>query len=175
MRHGWIAFIIISIGLISAVYGSAEELFQSSLIDPHRLSKKDCEICHVDADRDPGSLKLMSNSRCVGCHTDLKWSQPHPVDISTNILLPDDLPLVNGRLGCITCHFFHPFSGKYQNRSGNLLRRPGRGTCSAPRLPGWTCRVWPPGAPRARIRCCRMLRRRSRPRPGSRRATIPSP
>ena len=133
MRYWWVAFIIISIGFIHTGYGSAAELFQSSLIDPHRFSKRDCEMCHVDADKDPGNLKLISNSRCVGCHADLQWSQPHPVDISPNILLPDDMPLVNGRLGCITCHFFHPFSDKYKNRSGNLLRRPGRGTffCAA--------------------------------------------
>jgi predicted CXXCH cytochrome family protein len=127
MRHGWVAFIIISIGFIPAGYGSAGGLYQTSLTDPHEFSQRDCEMCHVDADNNPGNLKLMSNSRCVGCHTDLQWSQPHPVDIATNILLPDDMPLVNGRLGCSTCHFFHSFSDKYKNRSGNLLRRPGRG------------------------------------------------
>jgi predicted CXXCH cytochrome family protein len=140
MRYWWVAFIIISIGLIHTGYGSAAELFQSSLIDPHQFSKRDCEMCHVDADNNLGNLKLMSNSRCVSCHADLQGSQPHPVDISSNILLPDDMPLVNGRLGCITCHFVHSFSDPYQNRSGNLLRRPGRGaffcdTCH-PRIDG---------------------------------------
>lgn len=127
MRHWWVAFIIISIGLIPTGYGSTGGLYQTSLIDPHRFSKRDCEMCHVDANNDPASLKPMFNSRCVGCHADLEQSQPHPVDILTNILLPDDMPLVNGKLGCITCHFFHPFSDKYRNRSGNLLRRPGKG------------------------------------------------
>jgi len=127
MRHWWTAFIIISIGLIPPGYGFARELMQSSSIDPHRFSPRDCEICHVDADNDPGNLKPMPNSRCVGCHADLQWSQPHPVDIAVNSLLPNDLPLVNGRLGCITCHFAHSFSDRYKNRSGNLLRRPGRG------------------------------------------------
>ena len=133
MRHGWVAFIIISIGLIPTGYGSTGELYQTSLIDPHRFSKRECEMCHVDADKDPGSLKLMFNSRCVGCHADLNQAQPHPVDISPNILLPDDMPLVNGKLGCISCHFVHPFSDAYKNRSGNLLRRPGKGAffCSA--------------------------------------------
>lgn len=133
MRHRWLAFIIISIGLIPKGYGSGGELMQPSLLDPHRFSQTDCEICHVDADNHPANLKPISNSRCVGCHADLKWSQPHPVDIETNRLLPDDLPLVNGRLGCITCHFAHSFSDRYKNRSGNLLRRPGRGAlfCAA--------------------------------------------
>ena len=127
MRYWWVAFIIISIGLIPTGYGSTGGLYQTSLIAPHEFSKRECERCHVDADKDAGSLKPMSNSRCVGCHADLKQSQPHPVDISPNMLLPDDMPLVNGKLGCITCHFFHPFSDKYKNRSGNLLRKPGRG------------------------------------------------
>ena len=127
MRHWWIAFIIISIGLIPTGYGSTGRLDQTTSKELHRSSKRDCEMCHLDADKDPGSLKPMSNSRCTGCHADLKQSQPHPVDISPNTLLPDEMPLVNGKLGCITCHFFHPFSDKYKNRSGNLLRKPGRG------------------------------------------------
>jgi len=140
MRNWWVAVIIISIGLIPSGYCSEEGLFQTSLMDPHRVSQRECDMCHMDADKDPGSLKPMSNSRCVGCHADLKASQPHPVDISPNILLPADMPLVNGKLGCITCHFFHPFSDRYKNRSGNLLRRPGRGAffCAAchPRIDG---------------------------------------
>ena len=133
MRHWWIAFIIFSIGLLPAGYGSAVEFNQTSLKGPHPFLKRDCGSCHVDADKNPGSLKLMSNSRCVGCHADLKQSQPHPVDILPNISVPADMPLVNGRLGCITCHYYHPYSDKYKNRSGNLLRRPGKGAffCAA--------------------------------------------
>ncbi len=133
MRNWWVTFIIISIGLISPGYCSEGGLFQTSLMDPHRFSQSECEMCHVDADKDPGSLKAMFNSRCVACHTDLRTAQPHPVDISPNILLPADLPLVNGRLGCITCHYFHAFSDQYKNRSGNLLRRPAKGAlfCAA--------------------------------------------
>jgi predicted CXXCH cytochrome family protein len=133
MRHWWAAVIIVSVGLIPAGYVSAAELYQTSLADLHQFSRRDCTRCHVDADNDPGNLKPMSNSRCVDCHADLKQPQPHPVDISPNIFVPADMPLVNGKLGCITCHFYHPFSDKYKNRSGNLLRRPGRGAffCAA--------------------------------------------
>ncbi len=72
MRYGWVAFFLISIGLISITYGSTGELFQSSLKEPHRFSNKEYYACHVDAVKDPGSLKPMFNSRCVGCHADLK-------------------------------------------------------------------------------------------------------
>lgn len=133
MRHGWVAFIIISIGFVPAGYGSSKDSFFPSLIDPHRLSQNECDRCHVDAENDPARLKLVSNTRCVSCHADLKQSQPHPVDITPRMLLPDDMPLVNGKLGCITCHYFHPSSDKNKIRSRNLLRRPVTGTffCAA--------------------------------------------
>ena len=133
MRYRLVVFIFLSMVLISKTYGSTAELFHGSLKEPHRFSKRECGLCHVDADIDPSSLKTMFNSKCVSCHTELKESISHPVDISPNISIPGDMPLANGKLGCITCHFFHPFSDKYKNRSGNLLRRTGKGAvfCAA--------------------------------------------
>jgi predicted CXXCH cytochrome family protein len=133
MRYRWVVFFLVSIVLISTAYGTTAGPFQASLNEPHRFLKRECGLCHVDADKDPSSLKTMFNSKCVGCHADLKKSEPHPVDISTDISIPADMPLVNGRLGCITCHFIHPASNEYGNRSGNLLRRTGRGAvfCNA--------------------------------------------
>ena len=127
MRCRWVVFFLISIGLISPAYGTALAPSQSSLNEPHQFSKKECGLCHMDAEENPAGLKPISNAKCVSCHIELKESQSHPVDISPSILIPADMPLANGKLGCITCHYFHPSSDKYTNRSGNLLRRPGRG------------------------------------------------
>ena len=127
MRYHWVAFFLVSIILTSTAYGTTAGPFQASLNEPHRVPKKECGSCHVDADKDPSSLKTIFNSKCVGCHAELKESKSHPVDIYPNNSIPGDMPLSNGKLGCITCHYFHPFSDKYKNRSGNLLRRPGRG------------------------------------------------
>ncbi len=127
MRYCWVTFFIFSIGLISTAYCTTVGSFQASSNEPHQFSKRECGMCHVDVDKDPSSLKNIFNSKCVGCHVELKASTSHPVDISPNIIIPTDMPLANGNLGCITCHFFHPFSDKYKNRSGNLLRRPGKG------------------------------------------------
>jgi predicted CXXCH cytochrome family protein len=127
MRYRWVVFFLVSIGLISTAFGTTTGPFQASLNEPHRFSKRECGLCHVDADKDPSNLKTIFNSKCVGCHAELKESKSHPVDIYPNILIPSDMPLSNGKLGCITCHYFHPFSDTYKNRSGNLLRRPGRG------------------------------------------------
>ncbi|MFC1880294.1 cytochrome c3 family protein [Thermodesulfobacteriota bacterium] len=127
MRYRWVVFFLISIGLISTAYGTALGPSQPSLNEPHRFPERECGLCHVDADEDPSNLKTIFNSKCVSCHAELKESNSHPVDISPNISIPGDMPLANGKLGCITCHYFHPFSDQYKNRSGNLLRRPGRG------------------------------------------------
>jgi predicted CXXCH cytochrome family protein len=133
MKYRWVAFILISIEFISTAYGSAGELFQTSLNEPHRFSKKECDLCHADADKDPSRLEPMFNSKCMGCHPDVNQSLSHSVDIAPAISIPGDMPLVNGRMGCITCHYFHPFSDKHKNRSGNLLRRSGKGAlfCNA--------------------------------------------
>ena len=127
MRYRWIIFFIVSIGLISTAYGTTKDPFQSSSNEIHQFSKRECGLCHMDADNNPASLKTISNAKCVSCHVELKESGSHPVDISPKLSIPGDLPLAKGKLGCITCHFFHPFSDKFKNRSGNLLRRPGRG------------------------------------------------
>ena len=127
MRYRSIIFFIVLIGFISTAYGTTQATFQTSMNKPHQFSKRECGLCHVDADKDPANLKTINNAKCVSCHVELKESESHPVEISPKLLIPGDLPLANGKLGCITCHYFHPFSDKYKNRSGNLLRRPGRG------------------------------------------------
>ena len=133
MRYRLIVFIFLSVVFVSKIYGSTTDLIQGPLKEPHQVLKTECSQCHVDINRNPANLKPMSNSKCVRCHTGLEQSDPHPIDISTNISIPADMPLVNGRLGCITCHFFHPSSAIHGNRSGNLLRRSGRGAvfCNA--------------------------------------------
>ena len=133
MRYRWVAFLFLSIVYISTAYGTTPGPLEASLNEPHRFPERECGLCHVDADKEPASLKTISNSKCVGCHAELNESKSHPVDIAPQISIPGDMPLANGKLGCITCHFVHPSSDKYKNRSGNLLRKSGRGAvfCAA--------------------------------------------
>ncbi len=51
----------------------------------------------------------------------------HPVDITPGNRLPPELPLVNDRLSCLTCHVVHPTSLNANALRRSLLRKPGRG------------------------------------------------
>ena len=119
MRYGWVFFCLISIGVVLAAYGITKE--------PHQFSKEECRICHLDIEKDPGGLKPVLSSICEGCHTDIRVNQSHPVDIAPEMSIPADMPLLNGKLSCITCHFVHPFSIPSKKFSNFILRRPGRG------------------------------------------------
>ncbi len=119
MKYGWIAFVVLSIGVVFTAYCLMKEV--------HRFSKKECRLCHVDIDRNASSLEPILSATCKGCHEDIKQNQSHPVDISPEAPIPADMPLVNGKLSCITCHFVHPSSIKQKKFNYFLLRRPGKG------------------------------------------------
>ena len=133
MKYRRAIFNLILLGFIFTSYGFAKEPSLPYSNEPHQFSSRECGLCHLDADKNSAGLKPMFNSKCISCHAELKESRPHPVDITPDTSVPADMPLVNGKLGCITCHFFHPSSDKYRNRSGNLLRRSGKGAvfCAA--------------------------------------------
>jgi predicted CXXCH cytochrome family protein len=125
MRYGWIVFLLIFIGVVITAYSLSKA--------PHQFKESECLICHVDVEKSPASLKPMLSSTCDGCHTDTRQKLLHPVDIQPETSVPADMPLEQGRLACITCHFVHSFSIKVQKFTYYLLRRPGKGApfCSA--------------------------------------------
>ncbi|MEW6602144.1 MAG: cytochrome c3 family protein, partial [Nitrospirota bacterium] len=51
----------------------------------------------------------------------------HPTDIYPGLSIPKDMPLIGGKLTCVTCHFVHPEEGKYLVEKNYLLRRQARG------------------------------------------------
>ncbi len=63
--------------------------------------------------------------RCENCHvTDTGFS--HPVEVSPSMQIPAELPLVDGRVTCITCHDNNSASAHSQARldGSALLRQP---------------------------------------------------
>jgi predicted CXXCH cytochrome family protein len=49
------------------------------------------------------ATRTWTTAQCGGCHQfESTWS--HPVGIVPSMDIPDDLPLLNGRLTCATCH-----------------------------------------------------------------------
>jgi len=125
MKYGRVVFFLILVGVVLTAY--------SRMKDPHQFSDDECRLCHVDAQKDPGNLKPVPSSVCEKCHAESRQKLSHPIDVAPETSMPADMPLEDGKLSCITCHFVHPFSIKYKRFTYFLLRRPGKGApfCSA--------------------------------------------
>lgn len=120
MRYGFIVFFV---ALVLGAYTA-----YSSKKEPHQFSEEKCALCHRnDVRKDAKDLKPMLSSVCEGCHADMRQKPSHPVDVYPGTAVPLDMPLVDGKLGCISCHFVHPFSITNRRFSYYLLRRPGKG------------------------------------------------
>ncbi len=114
-----ITFFFIPVFILLAAY--------SQLKKSHNFTEETCDLCHFDIKQDASALKPMDNFKCEICHTDRRETLSHPFDIVPEMSIPSDLPLVDGKMTCSTCHFTHPFSMKSRLLSFFLLRRPGRG------------------------------------------------
>lgn len=110
-------FVILFTGLAFTAYG-----FDGNV---HQFPNDQCQTCHNDVNGDPSQLLPVTSNECQTCHTEIGRELSHPVDFYPERILPEDLPLVERRLSCITCHYVHPSSSP---AAGNyLLRRPGTG------------------------------------------------
>lgn len=125
MRYGWVIFFLILFGVVHTAHSSG--------IEPHQFSENECRICHLDIQNNPAALEPMLSTACEQCHLDSRVQLSHPIDIFPSTPIPADMPLEDGALRCITCHYVHPFSVQDERPRYSLLRRPGRGAvfCSA--------------------------------------------
>ena len=77
--------------------------------NPHGDSER-CEACHVLEDGTPGALLYEDDvmALCKSCHDGGKnLCAVHPVDVPADSVgdrMPDDFPLREGRMTCVTCH-----------------------------------------------------------------------
>lgn len=96
---------------------------------PHQFHKDQCGLCHGTADSkyEPADLPPVSSDICITCHSGMTGSMSHPVNITPGHLPPPKMPLVNGRLSCLTCHFVHPTSLRANAFRRSLLRKAGMG------------------------------------------------
>ena len=86
-------------------------------------AKRDCALCHLDqAKEGPGALKQRLSELCLSCHTDRQAPTEHQVGMVPSMQVKD-LPLVEGKMTCVTCHDPHA------NRFGALLRKPETELC----------------------------------------------
>lgn len=90
---------------------------------PLPAAKRDCSLCHTSPEKaDPGALKQKLSDLCFACHPDRKAPTEHQVDIVPSMPVRD-LPLLEGKMTCVTCHDPHA------NRYGSLLRKPETELC----------------------------------------------
>ena len=83
---------------------------------PLPASKKDCATCHqMEGSKPALALRKSMPDLCLECHTDRVAPAEHRIDIAPPAI-SKDLPLINGKLSCITCHDPH------KNTYGALLR-----------------------------------------------------
>jgi predicted CXXCH cytochrome family protein len=95
--------------------------------DPHNFTQRECSICHIDVENSPVDIKSDITYSCEICHTNYSASQSHPSDVQPTLSIPNDMPLMNGRLTCLTCHYAHVDNNAQYSKKHYFLRRPIRG------------------------------------------------
>lgn len=118
-KYIWIVLFFILIGIIAVVYALSGQ--------PHEFSAGECGICHIDEERDPMNVKTDVTRACETCHSGIRETQSHPTDLYPTLEIPMDMPLTEGRLTCLTCHYAHPKKKKQFIKKRYFLRRLVRG------------------------------------------------
>jgi predicted CXXCH cytochrome family protein len=108
--------IVLAVSIYS-IYGTMNEA--------HKFSVGECRICHAEENKSFKTLRTVESSKCMTCHEE--ETQSHPYDVVPTTTIPEDMPLIGGRMSCITCHYAHPFSVINKKFSYSLLRKPGKG------------------------------------------------
>jgi predicted CXXCH cytochrome family protein len=113
------------VGIAAIVFGVTGE--------PHDFLKNECGYCHLDAENAPKMINLEITAGCERCHSEYSKTQSHPTDIYPRLSTPDDMPLIDGKLTCVTCHYVHIKDKVQRNKKHYFLRRQVRGIifCSA--------------------------------------------
>ncbi|RJQ46472.1 MAG: hypothetical protein C4538_06630 [Nitrospiraceae bacterium] len=125
MKHRYLILFLVITGIAALVYALSGE--------PHRFSQSECTLCHTTEKPGNSDITMEVTVACETCHPDYPKTQSHPTDIYPDISVPGDMPLNEGRLTCLTCHYAHIEHVKQQNKEHYFLRRPVQGVifCSA--------------------------------------------
>lgn len=119
MRCDWAIIFLVLLGIVVPAHSGEKE--------PHQFTENECRFCHLAIQNSPRALEPMLSTTCELCHLGGRAQLSHPIDISPGMPIPADMPLEDGALRCITCHYVHPFSVQDERPRYSLLRRPGRG------------------------------------------------
>lgn len=105
----------------------------SLLREPHQFTQQECTICHIGPNYGESDVKTKITFACETCHSENARILSHPTDVYPTISIPKDMPLTEGRLTCLTCHYTHNDKDKQFTQRHYFLRRQIRGIifCSA--------------------------------------------
>jgi predicted CXXCH cytochrome family protein len=95
--------------------------------NPHEFAVGKCVLCHYDVKNRPMDLSPDVTSGCETCHPGAGKTKSHPTDLYPKLSIPKDMPLIEGKLTCVTCHIVHPAEDEYFAENNYLLRRQVRG------------------------------------------------
>lgn len=125
MKNSIIIVLLVLICIAAIVFALSGE--------PHRFSQAECSLCHVDTEPSAQDITAEITVACEMCHQEYRKIQSHPTDIYPSFSVPDDMPLTDGRLTCLTCHYAHIDNVGQRNKKHYFLRRPALGIvfCSA--------------------------------------------
>lgn len=74
----------------------------------HKFSESQCIDCHSDSNNDPFNFQPTIDRTCNSCHLQLENKKSHPSGVLPTMDIPKDMPLIEGKLACVTCHYAHP-------------------------------------------------------------------
>ncbi len=100
MINRWFIICLFLIVAGSLVYGLSGQ--------SHQFSESQCIDCHYDSNNDPSDFKPTIDRTCNSCHLNLENKKSHPSDVYPTMAIPKDMPLIEGKLTCVTCHYAHP-------------------------------------------------------------------
>ncbi len=125
MKHKIIIIIVTLLTAAALVFALSK--------NQHSFTENDCVYCHIDVKNSPAKIDTDITGACQTCHTEYAKTQSHPTSIYPTLSIPRDLPLTEGRLTCLTCHFVHVKDDMKLRKKHNFLRRQVSGMlfCSA--------------------------------------------
>ncbi len=94
---------------------------------PHEFASNECVMCHTNVKNDPMSIRSAVTYSCSNCHNKLEDIQSHPTDLYPTLPIPKDMPLMAGKMTCLTCHYAHPKKKQHFMKKHYFLRRAARG------------------------------------------------
>jgi predicted CXXCH cytochrome family protein len=120
MRSKALILFLVLLAVSALVYGLSGQ--------SHEFTAGQCNHCHIDEKNAPLNFAPTVSRACKACHLRLEQKKSHPTEVLPTMSIPGDMPLVEGRLTCITCHFAHPKENfQFFSKQHYYLRRQVKG------------------------------------------------